>query len=145
VRDIYIQLNRCLYCGRPGFMAWDADLRSCSREVCKGLAFAEVRRRARRMRLEEAPQRYVRALLASLETLEYALARDVEAEVLDAREAETIRRSEREETARTITQLRRLERPRYATRAPAAAREPRRSLPSRHVTAARRGRMATAA
>ena len=72
MRDLYTQLNRCRYCGRPGFMAWDTDLFSCSREVCKGLAFAEVRRRARRTTLADAPQRYARALLDSLETLEYA-------------------------------------------------------------------------
>jgi hypothetical protein len=95
-------------------MAWDTDLFTCSQEVCKGLAFAKVRRRARRTTLTDAPQRYARALLASLETLEYALRRDVATEVLDAREAEEIRRAEREQTARSITQLRRLERPRHA-------------------------------
>lgn len=45
-RDIYTQLDRCSYCGRPGFTCWDVDLVSCSQEVCQALAYGEVRRRA---------------------------------------------------------------------------------------------------
>jgi len=47
-RDIFVTLDRCTYCGRPGCIAWDTDLVSCSEEVCQALADAELRRRALR-------------------------------------------------------------------------------------------------
>ena len=55
-RDIFIRLNRCHYCNRPGFVVWDVDLFSCDREVCKSLAFAEVRRRHRDLRRSAPPE-----------------------------------------------------------------------------------------
>lgn len=45
-KDIFIELDRCNYCGQPGVISWDVDLFSCSREVCKTLAYGEVKRRA---------------------------------------------------------------------------------------------------
>jgi hypothetical protein len=43
--DIFSDLGLCRYCSRPGITRWDADLISCSSEVCEALAFAELRRR----------------------------------------------------------------------------------------------------
>jgi hypothetical protein len=44
-KDIFIALDRCSYCGRPGSIVWDDGVMSCSHEVCEGLAYREVRRR----------------------------------------------------------------------------------------------------
>jgi hypothetical protein len=46
-QDIFIALNRCRFCGRPGVVVWDRDLFSCRHEVCESLAFAEAARRNR--------------------------------------------------------------------------------------------------
>jgi hypothetical protein len=44
-RDIFTESHRCSYCDRPGIIVWNADVYSCGHEMCKTLAFAEVRRR----------------------------------------------------------------------------------------------------
>lgn len=46
-RDLFAAHNRCQYCGQPGSVVWDADLVSCGHELCKTLAFAELKRRRR--------------------------------------------------------------------------------------------------
>jgi hypothetical protein len=110
-RDVFIRLNRCHYCNRPGFAVWDVDLFSCDREVCKSLAFAEVRRRHRDRRRDELPEaRLARALLTSLDTLDYALRRDENAGLLEAPEATRLRDSERRGTALLLSELRELAR-----------------------------------
>ncbi len=48
MRDTYVALDRCAYCGRPGTVTWDADLVTCRHETCEALAYAELRRRANR-------------------------------------------------------------------------------------------------
>jgi hypothetical protein len=44
-RDIFTESHHCRYCDRPGIVVWDVDVYSCGHEMCKTLAFAEVRRR----------------------------------------------------------------------------------------------------
>jgi hypothetical protein len=44
-RDIFTEFHRCRYCDRAGIIVWDVDVYSCGHEMCKTLAFAEVRRR----------------------------------------------------------------------------------------------------
>ena len=108
-RDIFIRLDRCQYCGRPGFVVWDADLFTCGHEVCESLAFAEVRRRHHGP--ERAPEeRLARALLASFDTFAHALRRDVEGEVLSAKEAAVIHEQERAATVRILSEMRALAR-----------------------------------
>jgi DNA-binding transcriptional ArsR family regulator len=108
-RDVFIRLNRCHYCNRPGFVVWDVDLFSCDREVCKSLAFAEVRRRHRDRRRAALPEtRLAQALLTSLDTLDYALRRDENAGLLEAPEAARLREGERRRTARLLSELREL-------------------------------------
>lgn len=110
-RDIFIRLNRCHYCNRPGFVPWDVDLFTCDREVCKSLAFAEVRRRHGNGLHEPPPeQRLAHALLASLDTLDYVLRRDVGAELLEPSEAARMRYGDRRETALLLSELRELAR-----------------------------------
>lgn len=46
-RDLFAKLGRCRYCDRRATIVWDGDVRTCAREVCKSLAFAELRRRER--------------------------------------------------------------------------------------------------
>jgi hypothetical protein len=124
-RDIFLRLDRCQYCGRPGFIVWDADLFTCGREVCESLAFAEVRRRHHGP--ERAPEdRLSRALLASFDTFAHALRRDVEGEVLSAKEAAVIHEQERAGTARILSEVRAL-----ARRYPPPARPP--TLPRRRT------------
>ena len=67
-RDVFIRLDRCQYCNRPGFVVWDADLFTCGREVCKSLAFAEVRRRHRDLRRQIPEEKLARALLSAFDT-----------------------------------------------------------------------------
>jgi hypothetical protein len=106
-RDIFIRLNRCHFCGRRGFKVWDTDLFSCNHEVCLALAFAEVKRRNRNG--GKAPERQLRrALLNSLDTFEYELRQDRDADLIDGAEAR--RMDERERTARVLAELHRLER-----------------------------------
>lgn len=109
-RDISIRLNRCQYCNRPGFVVWDVDLFTCGREVCKSLAFAEVRRRHREGRAPLPEKRLAAALLAALDTFDYALREDERGDVLTRSEAERIRNRERQETAWLLSELRELER-----------------------------------
>jgi len=137
-RDVFIRLDRCQYCGRPGFIVWDADLFTCGREMCETLAFAEVRRRHHGP--EHAPEeRLSRALLASFDTFAHALDLDVKGEVVSAKESAAMREHERAETARVLNELRALARrypppvrpptlPRRRTArgAPASAQPPRR-------------------
>jgi hypothetical protein len=119
-RDVFIRLNRCHYCNRPGFVVWDVDLFSCGREVCKSLAFAEVRRRHRDRRRDADPEtRLAQALLTSLDTLDYALRRDENAGLLEAAEAARLRDGERRRTALLLSELREL-----AKRYPPPARVP---------------------
>lgn len=108
-RDIFITLNRCHFCGRPGFVVWDVDLFSCNREVCESLAFAEVRKRNRNGRPVPEKQ-FAKALLSSLDTLEYGLRLDTGAELLEEAEARAIDEFEREQTAHVLGELHKLER-----------------------------------
>jgi hypothetical protein len=108
-RDISIKLDRCRYCSRPGFVVWDTDVFTCGREVCKALAFAEVRRR-NRDRTELPEKRLARALLAAFDTFDYAVRLDEHDELLTEREAAAIRTRERERTAHLLAQLRDLSR-----------------------------------
>lgn len=109
-RDISIRLNRCQYCNRPGFVVWDADLFTCGREVCKSLAFAEVRRRHRDGEAPLPEKRLAAALLAGLDTFDYALHEDESAGVVAHAEAERLSNRERQETAWLLSELRALER-----------------------------------
>lgn len=109
-RDIFSKLNRCRYCDRPGFVVWDVDLSTCGREVCKSLAFAEVRRRHRDGTLDLPEKRLARALLAGYDTFDYALRLDQRSDVLPDKEAEQIRARERQETAWLLSELHELER-----------------------------------
>jgi hypothetical protein len=103
-RDVFIRLDRCQYCNRPGFVVWDADLFTCGREVCKTLAFAEVRRRQHADR--QAPERRLsRALLAAFETFDHAVRLDRAGEVLSAQEADALSDRERRETAHLLAEL----------------------------------------
>jgi len=108
-RDSFAALDRCYYCGRRGVHVWDVDLYSCSNEVCESLAFAEVRRR-NRYSTELPEKRLARALLRSLTTFERELRLDVEAELMTRDEARRIDETEREATARVLTELHELER-----------------------------------
>jgi len=108
-RDVFIKLDRCSYCNRPGFVVWDTDLFTCGREVCKSLAFAEVRRRHHETR--QAPeQRLARALLAAFDTFDYALRLDEESEIVGVHEGDALRGRERERTAQLLSELRELAR-----------------------------------
>jgi len=108
-RDTFIKLNRCHFCDRPGSVVWDVDLFSCGREVCESLAFAEVRRRNRNGRPMPEKQ-LAKALLTSLDTLEYALRLDGDAEVLEESEVKQMDEFERRETAHVLAELHKLER-----------------------------------
>lgn len=108
-RDIFIKLNRCHFCGRPGFIPWDSDLFSCGHEVCESLAFAEVRRR--HGKVSDLPEKKLaRALLSALETFENELRLDHDAELIDDDEAHAIDEYEREQTAHVLAELHALER-----------------------------------
>lgn len=147
-RDVFIQLNRCHYCNRPGVVVWDTDLRTCGEEMCKTLAYAEVRRRNRDGHEPLPEERLAKALLDALDTLDYTIGRDEQLEVVGAKDAQRIRDRERQETAWLLSELRGLAR-RYP--APAKRTEPRRAprtnprfrrfvdrgrtLPLRHVAA----------
>ena len=109
-RDIFIRLDRCRYCNRPGFVVWDTDLFTCGREVCKSLAFAEVRRRHHDGRRALPEKQLAKALLAALDTFEHALALDEHAEVVKENEADRIRGRERQQTAHLLSELHELER-----------------------------------
>jgi hypothetical protein len=122
-RDNFIKLNRCYFCGRPGFVVWDVDLFSCGREVCESLAFAEVRRRNRNSRPMPEKQ-LAKALLTSLDTLEYALHLDGDAELLEESEVRQIDESEREETAHVLAELHKLERRWPAAKRPTQVSKP---------------------
>jgi hypothetical protein len=45
-RDVFTDLRRCHFCGRPAAIVWDDELLSCRHATCLGLAFAESQRRA---------------------------------------------------------------------------------------------------
>jgi hypothetical protein len=135
-RDVYIRLDRCQYCGQPGFVVWDDDLFTCGREVCEALAFAEVRRRHHEGN-REPEKKLARALLAAFDTFDHAVRLDEEGEVLSTKEAAAIRERERAGTAHLLSELRELAR-RYPP-PPAAPFEPRRARLSRGT--ARAGRV----
>jgi hypothetical protein len=122
-RDVFIQLHRCQYCNRPGFVFWDEDLFSCGEEVCKTLAFAEVRRRHHDRGSDAPEKKLATALLRSLDTLEYAVRADEREEVLEPDEAEAIRQRERLETAYLLSELRALAK-RYPTPARSEREQP---------------------
>ncbi len=109
-RDIFIKLNRCHYCGRPASTVWDVDLFSCGREGCEALAFAEAKRRQRSGREPAPEKKLATALLSALDTLEYELRLDKDAELVEPREARSIDEREREQTAHLLSELRQLER-----------------------------------
>jgi len=109
-RDSFIRLNSCQYCDRPGFVVWDTDLFTCGREVCKSLAFAEVRRRHRNGAAPLPEKRLAAALLAALDTFDYALHEDERADAISSQEADRLRSHERQETAWLLSELRELER-----------------------------------
>lgn len=109
-RDAFIKRNRCTYCDRTGVVVWDTDLFSCNQEVCKTLAFAEVRRRHRNGGYVAPEKRLAKAILTAFDTLEYAVQRDERAELLPPREADAIRSRERQQTAYLLSELRELER-----------------------------------
>jgi hypothetical protein len=148
-RDISIRLNRCQYCDRPGVVVWDPDLFTCSREVCKSLAFAEVRRRHRDGAAPLPEKRLAAALLGALDTFDRALHEDERADAISSQEADRLRSRERQETAWLLSELRELERrypnaPKRADREPALQRpNPRvrrfvrrgRTVPLRHIAA----------
>ena len=135
-RDVYIRLDRCQYCGQPGFVVWDDDLFTCGREVCEAQAFAEVRRRHHDGR-REPEKKLARALLAAFDTLDHALRLDELGEVLAPKEAAALREHERAATAHMLSELRELAR-RYPP-PPEAPFEPRRRRVSRET--ARAGRV----
>lgn len=110
MRDLFIKLNRCYYCDRPGVVVWDVDLLTCGREVCKSLAFAEVRKRHRDGQIDLPEKRLARALLEGFDTFDYALRLDERADVVPDTEAERIRSREREETAHLLSEIHELER-----------------------------------
>jgi hypothetical protein len=108
-RDVYIRLDRCQYCGRPGFVVWDDDLFTCGHEICEAQAFAEVRRRHHDG--ARAPEKKLaRALLAAFDTFDHAVGLDEEGEVLSQKEAAAIRERERSQTAHLLSDLRDLAR-----------------------------------
>jgi hypothetical protein len=109
-RDSFIRLNSCQYCDRPGFVVWDTDLFTCGREVCKSLAFADVRRRHRNGAAPLPERRLAAALLAALDTFDYALHEDERADAISSQEADRLRSHERQETAWLLSELRELER-----------------------------------
>jgi hypothetical protein len=133
-RDVFIRLNRCQYCNRPGFVMWDAELFTCDREICKTLAFAELHRRSRSGLAPEV--KLARALLRAFDTFEATVHRDVAGELFDDHFAARLVDRERRETARLISQVRAMAR-RYPA-APVAA-EPRKPTP-RFRRVVRRGR-----
>jgi len=109
-RDIFIKLNRCHYCGQPGFTVWDVDLFSCGREVCEALAFAEVKRRHKNGGGPAPEKQLAKALLSALDTLEYELRLDKGAELVEPSEARRIDEREREQTAHLLSEIHELER-----------------------------------
>ena len=127
-RDRYIRLDRCQYCGQPGFIVWDDDLFTCGREVCEAQAFGEIRRRHHDgTRVPE--KRLARALLAAFDTFDHAVTLDEQGEVLSPKEAAAMRERERGRTAHLLAELRDLAR-RYPPPAPPPF-EPRRVRLSR--------------
>ena len=138
-RDVFIRQNRCSYCNRTGVVVWDSDLFTCSSELCKTLAFAEVRRRHRSAGHIAPEKQLARALLTSLDTLEYALRRDEKAGLLDANALAKIRSRERQETASLLSNLRDLER-RYPEPDTAQPAVPQSRPDPRHRRFIRRGR-----
>jgi hypothetical protein len=121
-RDVSIRLDRCQYCNRPGFVVWDDDLFTCGREVCKSLAFAEVRRRHHDAAPKAPEQKLARALLDAFDTFAYAVRLDEQSEVVSAKDADAMRSREREKTAHVLAELNDLAR-RYPP-PPAGAAEP---------------------
>jgi hypothetical protein len=123
-RDVSIRLDRCQYCNRPGFVVWDDDLFTCGREVCKSLAFAEVRRRHHDGAARRAPEeKLARALLDAFDTFAYAVRLDEQSEALTSKDADVMRNREREKTAHLLAELNKLAR-RYPPPAEAAEPEP---------------------
>ena len=107
-RDVSIRLDRCQYCNRPGFVVWDADLFTCGREVCKSLAFAEVRRRHHDGSRRAPEQKLARALLTAFDTFAYAVRLDEKGEVVTTTEADVIRSREREKTVQLLAEIHQL-------------------------------------
>lgn len=122
-RDVFTRLDRCRYCNRAAVIAWDTDLRTCNEEICKTLAFAQVRRWHPDEGVPLPETQLAHALLAALDTLDYTIGRDEQLEVVGKTDAQRMRDRERQETAWLLSDLRNLSR-RYP--APARPREPRR-------------------
>jgi hypothetical protein len=118
-RDVFIRLDRCQYCNRPGFLMWDTDLFTCGREICQTLAFTEVRRRHRIGHRPVPEKDLARALLEAFDTFDRALGLDECAEVVSAKEAAAIRERERSGTAHVLAEVKAL-----ARRYPRPARSP---------------------
>ena len=138
-RDLFIKLNQCRYCDRTGVVVWDVDLITCEHEVCKELAFAEVRRRHRDGVYDLPEKRLGRALLAGYDTFNYALHLDEHASLFRETEATKIRERERRETARLLSEIHALER-RYPAPPVRSVEPPDRGLPSpRYRRFVRRG------
>lgn len=140
-RDVYIRLDRCQYCGQPGFVVWDDDLFTCGREICEAQAFAEVRRRHHDGQ-REPEKKLARALLAAFDTFDHALSLDQEGDVLSKKEAAEIRERERAGTAHLLAELRDLAR-RYPP-PPAPPFVPRRVRVSRGTARAERASLRSA-
>lgn len=107
--DLLFRMHRCFYCGRTAVRTWDADLLTCDRDVCKGLAFREVVARNRRGRPTRwRPQRptpdlrYAEALLRAERRIEYLLRRDLDCDVIARAEYAHIRDGERQATAAAL-------------------------------------------
>ena len=105
-RDIFIGLNQCTYCRRPGVVFWDEDLLTCEEELCKSLADAEIRRRNRNGRGPVPETRVARAVLSGYDTLARTIDLDRAAELLGEKEAQRIQEEERERTAWLLAELR---------------------------------------
>jgi hypothetical protein len=136
-RDVFIRLNRCQYCNRPGFVVWDADLFTCDREICKTLAFAELHRRSHSGLAPEV--QLARALLHAFDRFAATVHRDVEGELFDERVAAELIDHEQRETGRVLAQVHAMAR-RYPPTAPVAAAH--RSSTPRFPRVARRSRTA---
>lgn len=109
-RDIFFRINQCTYCRRPGVVFWDEDLLSCEEELCKSLAYAEMRKRNREGRGPAPEKRLARAVLTGYDTLARAIDLDRAAELLGEKEALRIREEERERTAWLLSEVRSLAR-----------------------------------
>ena len=105
-RDIFIRLNQCAYCRRPGVVFWDENLLTCEEELCKSLAYAEIRRRNRNGRGPVPEKRLARAVLSGYDTLTRTIELDRAVELLGEKEAQRMQEEERARTAWLLAELR---------------------------------------